>query len=81
MKKTTEKFGIESLTQREKETLRYLVYGLTNKQIAQQMNVSYHTIKAFVASLLDKLGSERRSDLIVKALLYNIVEVDPKDFE
>ena len=74
------KKGVECLTPREKETLEYLVLGLTNKEIAEKMGITHHTVKAFIASMFDKLGGERRSDLAIRALIYKIVEINPDDF-
>ena len=75
-----DKKGVEFLTPREKETLKYIVLGLTNKEIAQKMGITHHTVKAFIASMFDKLGGGRRSDLAIRALIYKIVEINPDDF-
>ena len=44
------------LTLREKEILKLIYYGKTNRQIAQILHLSTHTIKFYVASIFKKLG-------------------------
>lgn len=39
------------LTQREMEICHYISLGLNNKQIAQIMNISIHTVKAHLSHL------------------------------
>lgn len=48
------------LTPRENEVLELLKLGLTNKEIAETINVSSHTAKAHVASILRKLHAKNR---------------------
>jgi len=44
------------LTHRESEVLRQLAYGLTNKEIAQALDISYETVKEHVQHILRKIG-------------------------
>jgi DNA-binding NarL/FixJ family response regulator len=44
------------LTQRENEVLRHLALGLTNKEIAQALHISYETVKEHVQHILRKIG-------------------------
>ena len=44
------------LTRREREVLDLLAAGASNKVIARRLNLSFHTAKAHVASVLQKLG-------------------------
>ena len=46
------------LTDREQETVRFLVLGFTNKEIANRMKVSPHTIKAFLRSIMMKTAGQ-----------------------
>ena len=55
---------IEKLTTRERETVRLVLAGLTNKQIAEQLGVREDTIKKHLHSAYAKLGVQRRSQLI-----------------
>jgi DNA-binding CsgD family transcriptional regulator len=54
------------LTTRERETLRFLVMGLTNKGIADRMHVSPNTIKAFLRTIMIKTGVSTRSGIVGK---------------
>lgn len=49
------------LTRREREVLRLLTEGLTNKEIAERLVVSLPTINTHVASIFNKLGVTSRS--------------------
>lgn len=53
-----------SLTRREFEILHYLVLGLTNKEIAQRMEISPNTVKAFVHSISSKMNVPTRSGIV-----------------
>lgn len=46
----------KNITEREKEVIRLLVAGLKPKQIAEKMNLSYHTIIAHKRNVYSKLG-------------------------
>lgn len=47
---------LEALTVREKEVLRQLARGKSNRDLATSLNVSVHTVRSHVASIYDKLG-------------------------
>jgi DNA-binding NarL/FixJ family response regulator len=57
-----EKKIIESvqMTQREKEVIELIADGLTNKEIAQKLYISPHTIKSHVHNILEKLTLHSR---------------------
>ena len=63
------------LTSREEEVLVEVVKGKNNGEIANELYISVHTAKFYVASILQKFGVSRRSGIIVKALLEGWVEV------
>lgn len=54
----------EPLTPREKEVLQLLADGLPNKTIARQLEISEHTAKFHVSSLLAKLGAYSRTEAV-----------------
>ncbi len=56
------------LTQRESKVLRQLAYGLTNKQIAEALNISYETVKEHVQHILRKIGVTDRTQAAVWAI-------------
>lgn len=51
---------VESLTPREKEVLRLLGHGLSNKEIGDRLIISEKTAKTHVANLLRRLGVKDR---------------------
>jgi NarL family two-component system response regulator YdfI len=54
----------ESLTRRELEVLQMLAAGLSNKEVASRLNISDHTVKFHVASILGKLGAATRTEAV-----------------
>ena len=58
-----ERFG---LTTREQETVRFLLEGLTSKEIAERMKISPNTVKAFIRLVMVKMGVSTRSGIIGK---------------
>ncbi len=61
------------LTQRESEVLKQLVNGLTNKEIAQALDISYETVKEHVQHILRKIGVTDRTQAAVWAVRNNLV--------
>jgi DNA-binding NarL/FixJ family response regulator len=61
------------LTQRESEVLRQLAYGLTNKEIAQALHISYETVKEHVQHILRKIGVSDRTQAAVWAVRKKLV--------
>jgi DNA-binding NarL/FixJ family response regulator len=56
------------LTQREREILKGMVDGLTKKQIAEQLILSYHTIDTHIKNIYAKLQVHTRGGAVAKAL-------------
>jgi DNA-binding NarL/FixJ family response regulator len=54
-----------TLSRREKEVADALLENLSNKEIANKLNISERTVKFHVSNLLAKFGVGRRADLIV----------------
>jgi DNA-binding NarL/FixJ family response regulator len=61
------------LTPRELEVLRLLAEGLANKAIAHRLDVSEHTVKFHVNSILGKLGAQSRTDAVVRATRLGLI--------
>jgi ATP/maltotriose-dependent transcriptional regulator MalT len=55
------------VSDRELEVLELLASGRSNKEIAQQLNVSPNTVKTHVAKLFGKLEAKRRTEAISRA--------------
>ena len=56
------------LTQRESEVLRQLANGLTNKEIALALGISYETVKEHVQHIFRKIGVSDRTQAAVWAV-------------
>jgi DNA-binding NarL/FixJ family response regulator len=63
----------ESLTSRELEVLQMLAAGLSNKEIAARLNISEHTVKFHVASILGKLGAASRTEAVSLGIRHGLV--------
>lgn len=73
----SEHFG---LTTRERETVQFLLEGLTSKEIAQRMAISPNTVKAFIRLVMVKMDVSTRSGIIGKiAGLGGDFETSPKN--
>jgi DNA-binding CsgD family transcriptional regulator len=55
--------GWSSLTPAEMRVVRLVVAGLTNRQIASQLYLSWHTVNAHLRNVLLKLDLHSRVDL------------------
>lgn len=61
------------LTQRESEVLHQLALGLTNKEIALALDISYETVKEHVQHILRKVGVSDRTQAAVWAVRKGLV--------
>jgi PAS domain S-box-containing protein len=66
------------LTPREREALRLLASGKTNRQIAQELLVSVSTVKAHVARIIAKLGVADRTQAAVRAVELGLLPEQPQ---
>lgn len=62
----------QDLTNREREVLRLLVDGLSNPEIAEQLNLSRSTVKTHVSHILEKLGVDSRVEVVTLAIRHNL---------
>jgi DNA-binding NarL/FixJ family response regulator len=65
----------EELTAREVEVLRWMARGHTNKQLAVQLNISEHTAKFHVSSVLAKLGAQTRTEAVTIGMTRGLVAI------
>jgi DNA-binding NarL/FixJ family response regulator len=67
--------ALEELTPREREVMRLIATGLSNRQIAEQLFLSEKTVKTHVTRLLLKLGLTSRTQAVVRAYETGLVRV------
>ncbi len=65
---------IEPLTAREKDILRLMVEGLTNQAIGEALNLSAGTVKGYAHTILQKLGTNDRTQAAVKAIRLGLIK-------
>ena len=56
--------GSDDLTPREREVLRYLVQGRSNREIAEAVPISVNTVKFHLKNIFGKLGVSTRQDAV-----------------
>jgi DNA-binding NarL/FixJ family response regulator len=56
--------GIDLLSERERQVVQHLAGGMTNREIAQALDLSPHTIKNYLFRIFDKLGVSNRTELL-----------------
>ena len=61
------------LTKRESEVLKQLALGLSNREIAQALSISYETVKEHVQHILRKVGVSDRTQAAVWAVRKGLV--------
>jgi DNA-binding NarL/FixJ family response regulator len=67
---TQKKSPLQALTNREQQCARYLIQGLTTKQIAHYLQVSPRTIDTHIDNIKTKLHCQSKYAVIVKLLGY-----------
>lgn len=65
----------EHLTLREREVLEMMREGLSNKEIAAQLNISAHTVKFHISSILGKLGASSRTEATTIGLRRGLITI------
>jgi DNA-binding NarL/FixJ family response regulator len=63
---------IGTLGERELEVLRLMAVGYRNREIADQLIVSQHTVKFHVANIFEKLGVRTRAEAAAVAFAAGI---------
>ena len=64
------------LTIREIDVLELMRDGKTNSEIAEELFVSSHTTKAHIGNIFMKMGVHDRTEAVVQALKYKIIEFE-----
>jgi len=63
----------ESLTAREHDVLELLAQGLGNREIAERLGISDHTVKFHLSAIFGKLGATTRTDAVRRALSLGLI--------
>jgi len=69
--------GQKMLTPREEQVVALVAEGLSNREVAQELGLSKHTIKKYLFRIFDKLGISTRVELV----LYAVNHGDPRRAE
>jgi two-component system response regulator DesR len=64
----------QRLTAREREVLTLVAAGLTNAEIAAELQLSPNTVKEHASSMFRKLGARNRADAIVRAQRLGVLD-------
>lgn len=67
---------IERLSPREREVLKLIAEGYTNKEIAERMAISVKTVEKHRANLMDKMEVTALADLVRLAIKYGLIFLD-----
>jgi DNA-binding NarL/FixJ family response regulator len=59
--------GAALLSRRELEVVRCVAEGLSNREIAQRLGLTEHTVKNYLFRIFDKLGVSKRVEVVLYA--------------
>lgn len=71
-----QKLHQETLSERETDVLKLLVEGNANKEIADKLNISTHTVISHRKNISQKTGIKSVSGLTIYAVVKNIITID-----
>jgi DNA-binding NarL/FixJ family response regulator len=66
----------ESLTMREKEVAVCIIQGMTNRQIADRLNLSTHTVITHRRNISAKLQIHSTAGLAIYAIVHKLIDID-----
>jgi len=66
----------EQITEREMDVLIQLVHGLSNKEIADKLNISIHTVVSHRKNIIQKTGIKSQAGLTIYAISNKIISLD-----
>ena len=66
---------IESLTPREQEVLSLVADGLRNREIAERLGITEHTVKFHLAAVFGKLGATSRTDAVRRGFRLGLIHL------
>jgi NarL family two-component system response regulator LiaR len=68
--------GVEQLTSRETEVLRYMATGMSNKEIAQKLGVGVRTVKGHLVNVFAKMRVSSRTEAVLSALKQDWISLE-----
>ena len=66
---------VQELSPRQRDILESITRGLTNAQIALQLDISPESVKTHIARLFEKLGAASRSEAVTIALRRHLLKI------
>ena len=72
---------LDRLTQRERDVLRVLAQGQSNREIARTLRISEETVKTHMSSILTKTRLDRPTQAAIFALRHRLVDMPQTDIE
>lgn len=69
---------INEISKREQEIIKLVAKGLTNKEIAEKLFLSVHTVITHRKNISNKLGIKTISGLTIYAIIKGIIDIEEK---
>ncbi len=69
--------GEDQISEREREVLKLLVAGRSNKEIGEALGIEERTVKAHIGQLMRKVGVQNRIALSVHAVTHSLLSSRP----
>ncbi len=66
----------QKLSTRELEILKLLAKGISNKDIAQFLNIGERTVKSYLVDIFNKLGVSSRTEAVITGLRHGFLNID-----
>lgn len=67
---------LDTLTDREKEVIAFVAQGLPNKEIADRMCLSFHTVTTYRKNISSKLNIHSTAGITIFAIMHRLIEID-----
>ncbi|WP_084787843.1 response regulator transcription factor [Anaerobacillus alkalidiazotrophicus] len=64
---------VDLLSPREREVLKYIALGYTQKEISTELFISIKTVDTYKARIMEKIGAKKKSNLVRYALKHGII--------
>jgi DNA-binding NarL/FixJ family response regulator len=64
------------LSDREKEVVKLIAQGLSNKRIAGKLFISTKTVKTHVANIMEKLDVSNRTEAVVSSIRKGLIDIE-----